>query len=304
MSLFFALLLDRFLGEPSCYHPLVGFGKLADQLEIEINKGKNLIFRGSIAWLVAVIPFTVLIFLVDHFIGGLWLSIIFGWLAIGWQSLREHGLAVSNALSNNNIEEARLKTSYLVSRDTSELEESDLSKATIESVLENGSDAIIAPLFYLAIFGAAGVVFYRLSNTLDAMWGYHNPRFEQFGKAAARIDDALNLVPARLTALLYLVFGNSKKAWHAWKTQGSSWYSPNAGVVMAAGAGALDLSLGGNAIYHGNEKKRPHLGSGRQAIKNDIKRSITLLDYSVYAVALVVIIISAIYFKAVHPPTF
>jgi len=290
------LLLDRILGEPSYCHPLVGFGKLANWIESKLNRGSELIIRGFSAWFLAVIPITLLVYVLDQWLGRIWLSILCGWLAIGWKSLREHGLAVFTALSNNNIAEARLKTSYLVSRETSELKESDLSKATIESMLENGSDAIIAPLFYLAIFGAAGVVFYRLSNTLDAMWGYRNPRFEQFGKVTARIDDILNLIPARLTALLYLILGNSKKAWHAWRTQGSSWYSPNAGVVMATGAGALDLSLGGNAIYHGKEKDRPRLGDGEKAMRDDIKRSIILLDYSIYGIAVLTSITSIIYF--------
>ena len=290
------LLLDRILGEPSYCHPLVGFGKLANWIESKLNRGSELIIRGFSAWFLAVIPITLLVYVLDQWLGRIWLSILCGWLAIGWKSLREHGLAVFTALSNNNIAEARLKTSYLVSRETSELKESDLSKATIESMLENGSDAIIAPLFYLAIFGATGVVFYRLSNTLDAMWGYRNPRFEQFGKVTARIDDILNLIPARLTALLYLILGNSKKAWHAWRTQGSSWYSPNAGVVMATGAGALDLSLGGNAIYHGKEKDRPRLGDGEKAMRDDIKRSIILLDYSIYGIAVLTSITSIIYF--------
>jgi len=217
-------------------------------------------------------------------------SIFFGWLAIGWKSLEEHGLAVSDAFSEGNIEHARLRTSYLVSRDTSELDESALSKATIESILENGSDAIIAAVFWLCIFGAPGVILYRLSNTLDAMWGYRNERFEYFGKSTARIDDVLNYIPARLCALLYSVCGDTNKAITAWKAQASTWYSPNAGVVMATGAGALNLQLGGSAVYHGSLKDRPALGYSNEAVTSDIKRSLNLLNNSVYLLTAFLII--------------
>ncbi len=286
-----ALLLDYFLGEPSRFHPLVGFGKLSNWLESKVNRGKYLFLRGVLAWMLAVIPLTLIIYFLDRWIGGLWLGVICGWLAVGWRSLREHGLAVVNAFESNDLEQARLKTSYLVSRDTSELDESALSKATIESLLENGSDAIFAPLFWLVIFGAPGVVFYRLSNTLDAMWGYRNERFEQFGKFTARVDDVLNIIPARLSAALYLLFGNSQLAWQAWKSQGRNWYSPNAGIVMASGAGALNLSLGGDAVYHGTLKRRSKLGYGEVAKPHDIQRALKLIDRSLYGLTSFVIII-------------
>jgi len=286
------LLLDRIFGEPARFHPLVGYGKVANWLESKLNKGKNRFNKGMLAWLIAVIPLTLLVNIIDNALGGLWLSLLFGWLAIGWQSLREHGLAVVQALTTGDLLKARTKTSYLVSRETRDLDEGALSKATIESILENGSDAIFAALFWLAIFGAPGVVFYRLCNTLDAMWGYRNEQFEQFGKVSAIIDDGLNFIPARLTALLYVIFGDSKMAWQAWHTQAKTWYSPNAGVVMASGAGALNISLGGNAIYHGKEKQRPTLGNNGNKQKlgaNTIKRAIELLEKSTYAIITVCI---------------
>lgn len=277
-----ALLLDRWLGEPSRFHPLVGFGHLAKQLENWLNN--HSFYRGIIAWSLAVIPLTLLSYALDQWLGGLWLSILLGWLAIGWKSLRQHGLAVTHAFKQKDLSHARQRTAYLVSRDTSKLNESELSKATIESMLENGSDAIVAPLFWLALFGAPGVVLYRLSNTLDAMWGYRNPHFEYFGKFTAITDDILNYIPARITALLYLLIGQSRTAWYAWRTQGIKWYSPNAGIVMASGAGALDLALGGNAIYDGKTKQRLNLGAGKPPQANDINRAITLVDQSIFAI--------------------
>ena len=282
-----SLILDRIIGEPSRYHPLIGFGQFAIKVESALNQQNHQFLKGIAAWLITVIPITIAVYYIDTLIGGIYLSIICGWLAIGWQSLRLHALAVLDAFSENDLQKARLKTSYLVSRDTTKLDESALSRASIESLLENGSDAIFAPLFFLLLFGAPGVVFYRLCNTLDAMWGYRNQRYEQFGKFTARADDILNYIPARLTAFLYTVCGNRKQALKAWYKQGGQWYSPNAGVVMAAGAGALNITLGGAAIYDGKEKQRPSLGYGRSARIIDIHKAIQLLDRSVYLLIVV-----------------
>ena len=309
LAILCALIIDRLLGEPTRLHPLIGFGNLAKWIESKLNKAKKnrnaLFYKGILAWSLAVIPITVIIYLADQLIGGIWLTILLGWLAIGWQSLRQHGLAVFKAFQKNDLKQARIKTSYLVSRDTSKLDETALSRATIESILENGSDAIIAPLFWLIIFGAPGVVFYRLCNTLDAMWGYRNNRYEQFGKFTARMDDVLNYIPARISALLYAFCGNTNQALKAWKEQGASWYSPNAGVVMATGAGALNLQLGGTAIYHGKEKPRPTIGYGEKPTASDIQASIYLLDKSIYLSAALLIIFMSIlktitYFATPH----
>lgn len=292
------LLLDRLLGEPARFHPLVGFGKFATRLESKLNAGSNRFIKGLVAWSLAVIPLCLLVSILDNALGGYWLSLVFGWLAIGWNSLRQHGLAVMNALLKDDLLEARTKTSYLVSRDTSNLNETELSRATIESVLENASDAIFAPLFFLFFFGAPGVVFYRLCNTLDAMWGYRNEQFEQFGKVTARIDDVLNFIPARLTAILFTICGKTTLALDAWLTQGRKWYSPNAGVVMASGAGALNVKLGGSAIYHGQLKARPDLGFGEAPNVSDIRRALTLIDRAIYclvAFMLVPVIIGGIW---------
>lgn len=290
LSLPLVILLDFFLGEPKRFHPLVGFGYVADRVERALNRGnrgnKNGILRGVLGWSLAVLPVVLLVALLDHWLGGWWLSILFGWLAIGWQSLRQHGQWVADALLAGDITTARTKLGWIVSRDTSQLTETDISRGGIESLLENGSDAIFAALFWLAVAGAPGVVLYRLSNTLDAMWGYRNPRFERFGKCAARVDDVLNIIPARLTALTYAIAGHFPTAIKSWRLQASQWYSPNAGVVMATGAGALQVALGGNAVYHGQLKSRPTLGMGAVPQANDLPRAIRLLDRSVLIWAL------------------
>jgi len=275
-----AVLLDRLLGEPPRFHPLVGFGKLADWLESHFNN--RTIHHGILAWCLAVLPLSVAVWWLDRLLGGIWLSVLCGWLAIGWQSLRQHAQWVQQALLADDLPQARQKVGWLVSRDTSQLDSPQISRACIESVLENGSDAVFAPLFWLVIGGAPAVVLYRLSNTLDAMWGYRSERFERFGKWAARVDDVLNWIPARLTALTYALCGRYHGAIHAWRTQGVRWYSPNAGVVMAAGAGALQVQLGGDAVYAGQTKARPSLGAGAIPDEAAITRAIGLLDRGVY----------------------
>ncbi|RXE02021.1 cobalamin biosynthesis protein, partial [Xanthomonas perforans] len=143
--------------------------------------------------------------------------------------------------------------------------------------LENGSDAVFAALFWGVALGAPGAVLYRLSNTLDAMWGYRTPRYVNFGWAAARIDDALNWLPARLTAATYAVLGRTRAGMRcAWR-QGRGWKSPNAGPVMAAGAGALHVRLGGPAPYHGHWQPRPALGEGAAASANSVQRALRLV---------------------------
>jgi adenosylcobinamide-phosphate synthase len=114
------------------------------------------------------------------------------------------------------------------------------------------------------------------------MWGYRTPRYFYFGWAAARLDDVLNWIPARLTAFTYSVLGHTRAAWHCWRSQGHRWYSPNAGPVMASGAGALGIVLGGPAIYHGAIKERPALGSGHDAQPHDIERAIALVQRGVW----------------------
>lgn len=284
MSLFLtvsaALLLDALLGEPKRAHPLVAFGRLADRLEQHFNGtvARGWRSHGVTAWCLAVLPLTVLAWLLSLLPGIGWLvEIVLLYLALGLRSLGEHALPVAQALWRHDLPEARRRVGCIVSRDTTQLDEEGVARAATESVLENGSDAVFAALFWFIVAGAPGVVLYRLSNTLDAMWGYRNVRFERFGWAAARIDDVLNYVPARLVALTYALLGRTRRALRCWRTQAPLWDSPNAGPVMASGAGALGVVLGGSAIYHGEVHARPELGRGQAPQARHIEHALDLV---------------------------
>ena len=284
-----ACVLDQLLGEPARLHPLVGFGRLAGALEARLN-GTSLSSRqrqwwGLLAWaLLVLLPSAFISYLISAFGGPIQvvLGTIVLYLVIGGRSLQEHADWVRDDLSAGNLTDARMHVSWLVSRDTRQLDETGISKACVESVLENGNDALFAPIFWFCVLGPAGAVLYRLANTLDAMWGYRTDRYLDFGRAAAKLDDALNYLPARLTALSYALAGNTQQALRCWKTQAAGWDSPNAGPVMAAGAGALDLRLGGAADYHGATEQRSALGIGTPPAAPDIERAQRLLRQSLW----------------------
>lgn len=271
--------LDAALGEPKRWHPLVGFGKLANRLEQRFNpSGGGWRSHGVSAWCLAVLPLTLLTVLLVQLPWIGWLvQIVALYAALGLRSLDQHAQPVAQALRLGDLPVARQRVGYMVSRRTEDLDATGVARAGTESVLENGSDAVFAALFWFLVAGAPGVVLYRLSNTLDAMWGYRNERFERFGWAAAKIDDLLNYVPARLVALTYAVLGRSALAMCCWQRQAPQWDSPNAGPVMAAGAGALGISLGGAAVYHGELHQRPELGEGPPPRARDIERAMNLV---------------------------
>jgi adenosylcobinamide-phosphate synthase len=283
MSLAFAailgVLLDRLLGEPRRWHPLVGFGRIADAAERALRSGApghalGNRLRGLAAWALIVLPCVALAAWFSHPA----LDALLLWLALGGRSLGEHARAIAAPLVAGDLAVARERVGFIVSRDTSQLDENGVAKAAVESVLENGNDAVFGALFWFCVAGGAGALFYRLANTLDAMWGYKDERRVYFGWAAARIDDALNFIPARLTALTYALLGRTAQALACWRTQAGRWGSPNAGPVMAAGAGALGVTLGGAAIYHGQVENREKLGAGDTVSVADIPRAVALVE--------------------------
>ncbi len=310
LSLITGVVLDRLLGEPRRFHPLVGFGYLANVTESWLRRGEpgHPVFnrlRGLLAWLLLVVPCVALsaglclltchglmtLFASFTLNGGplsAWASeVLGGWrsgwawvadavllyFALGTHSLVQHGERVAKDLAAHDLDAARQHVGWMVSRDTSTLDEEGVSRATVESILENGNDAVFGTLFWFCIAGGPGAVMFRLANTLDAMWGYKDARRMYFGWAAARIDDGLNFIPARLTALTYALLGKTRNALQCWRYQAKAWDSPNAGPVLAAGAGALGVQLGGAAMYHGQWEMRPKVGPGKDSttVQNTVR---------------------------------
>lgn len=269
-----AVLVDRLLGEPRRWHPLVGFGRLAGWLEGRLNRRR--LPAGLVAWLLAVVPWVALAGWLRP-VAPFAVDVALLYFALGARSLAEHAEAVARPLRQGRLDEARQRVGWMVSRDTAGLDESGVAKAGMESVLENGNDAIFGTLFWFAVLGGPGALLFRLANTLDAMWGYRTERYNLFGRPAARIDDALNWLPARLTALTYALLGRTGNALACWRLQAAGWESPNAGPVMAAGAGSLGVQCGGEAIYHGRLESRPPLGNGPPPTAADLDRAIALV---------------------------
>lgn len=275
-----AVLLDRLFGEPPRFHPLVGFGVLASRMEAAMRCANESAaasrMKGFAAAALLLVPFVAaaaVLAAVPYLVADVLLLAF----ALGGRSLEEHARNVVHALNQGDVDAGRSALGRMVSRDTQELDGTAIARATIESVLENGNDAVYAALFWFGLLGAPGAVLYRLANTLDAMWGYRNERYLHFGRFAARLDDALNYIPARITALVYCLCGSIRSAYSCWRVQAPLWYSPNAGPVMASGAGSLCLQLGGGASYGGVWKDRPALGCGNDPLPQDILRALSLV---------------------------
>lgn len=288
-----ALGLDHYLGEPRRWHPLMGFGCYASALESRLNQRARQHSRlvqallGILAWLLVLAPWVAILWLlrdVAFRAGVVWfycVDVLVLYLAIGWRSLQQHVATVARALERQDLPAARRATAMIVSRDTVTSDEAALTRAALETSLENSSDALFASLFWYVVGGSIMVLVHRLANTLDAMWGYRNQRFNYFGRCAARIDDVLNFIPAQWVSFCFCLLAGSGRFCHGvreiWWRQGWQWKSINAGSVMATGAAALGLRLGGSASYQGVVVESPPLGAGRAPNAQDIERSFSLI---------------------------
>jgi len=188
---------------------------------------------------------------------------------------------MAQMLENDDLPGARDRLGHLCARDATGLTADDLARASVESLAENTSDAVVAPLLWGAVAGVPGLLGYRAVNTLDAVVGYRSERFMRFGWASARLDDLVNLVPARVAAVLTvtaapMVGGHSVDAWRVWRRDGARHPSPNAGPVEAASAGALGVTIGGSNTYGGASEDRGTLGDGRAVAVADLARSVRL----------------------------
>lgn len=270
----FAYMIDKRFGEFTFIkHPVILMGDLITFFEKKLYSDS--ILRGfflvlCVLCVIGFMSYVLEIYLAHfnfyiHFIINAVIASIF----IAHRMLKD---SVKEIIFLETIEEKRESISMLVSRDTKDLSESDIYKAAIETYAENLSDGVIAPLFYLIIFGLPGIILYKAINTMDSMIGYKNERYEKFGKVAARLDDVANFIPSRITALL-IVLLYQKKFDFTYLETAKLHESPNAGYPISAMAQVLELQLGGDTSYFGKIKKKPFFGSGKTTIsKTDLQK--------------------------------
>jgi len=280
LGLALGYLLDLFLADPRRSHPVAAFGRLASALERVTYRDSRM--RGLWYAMVLVVGSAALGLVISSQIHAPAIRVavvaIATWIVLGGTSLTREATAMADLLGKNEIPAARIRLGSLCGRDATALGTNALARATVESVAENTSDAVVAPLFWGAFLGIPGLLAYRALNTLDAMVGHRSVRYARFGMASAKLDDFANFIPARLAALLSALFawvvdGSPVESLRAMFRDGSSHPSPNSGQVEAAFAGALGITLGGTNTYAGVLDDRPRLGSGRVVEISDISRA-------------------------------
>jgi adenosylcobinamide-phosphate synthase len=282
-GLLLGVLVDQVLGDPRRGHPVALFGAAATRLERVLwrdRRAAGLIHVGLLVGGAAALGGV----LARPRSGPASVPVVAAatWTVVGGRSLEREARAVHAHLVDGDLPAARQRLTHLVGRRTDELSEPDIARAVVESVAENTSDAVVAPLVWGAIAGVPGLLAYRAVNTLDAMVGHHNARYEHFGWASARLDDLANVVPARLAAALAaalapLVGGGPARVVEVIHRDGRRHPSPNAGMVESAYAAALGVRLGGRNDYGSRVEERPVLGAeGRPAAAEDIPRAVRL----------------------------
>ena len=270
-----AYALDNIFGEfeklKFVKHPIIFMGDYINWFKKKYYKDS--ILRGGIL----TVSLLLIVYIITSFLASFDNILFQGFLASFTLASKMLYDSVEDVISNTKLEVKREKIAMLVSRDTSSMSNSDVNKAAIETYAENLSDGVIAPLFYLLCFGIVGAYIYKAINTLDSMIGYRNKRYENFGKVAAILDDIVNYIPARITAILIAILFMSKKALLKFYKYGSKHESPNAGLPIAAMALSLDLKLGGPTSYFGKIKDKAFFGIGKESIDNsDVLKTLSL----------------------------
>lgn len=277
-------LADRWFGDPRRFHPVAGFGRLAAGLEQRTYADAR---RAGVTHTATLVGAAVALGLGLERMGrgrpGLTIALTAAstWAVLGGRSLDREASIIAGQLDRDDLPAARRQIRNLVGRDPTDLSVAEIARACVESVAENTSDAVIAPLFWGAVAGMPGLLGYRAVNTLDAMVGHRSPRYSRFGWASARVDDVANWLPARVSGALTIVAagvvqGSWREAWEAVRRDAAQHPSPNAGVVEAAFAGALGVRLGGRNVYAGQVEERGTLGRGRAVEVADLDRAVRL----------------------------
>lgn len=297
-----ALVIDAVVGWPAALyqrigHPVTWFGKLIDVLDrrwnIENDPAHQRRLKGigacvMVVGLVALGTFFIMQLLPSSAIGTLMLGLL-AWPLVAARSLHEHVGAVAAPLAARDIAGARHAVSMIVGRNTDALDEAGVSRAAIESLAENASDGVVAPIFWGALLGLPGIAAYKSLNTLDSMIGHRTPRYEAFGWASARLDDVANFIPARLTGFLFaLVAADPRSAFSVMLRDAGRHRSPNAGWPEAAMAGALGIRLSGPRQYHDRVSDEPWLNAqGDAATGDDIRVGLRLFVSAIWVLTVV-----------------
>lgn len=306
-ALLIGFVIDLIVGDPHGWpHPVVGIGKLISVLERTLRRcfprgkrGEEL--AGAVLWLLVVLvsaAVPTLILWGCHLITP-WLRLavesVMCWQILATKSLRDESMLVHSALQSGDLTASRRAVSMIVGRDTERLDEAGVTRATVETVAENASDGVIAPLLFAAIGGAPLGFFYKAVNTMDSMLGYVEPPYKNIGLVAAKMDDVMNYIPARLSALLMLLGGavlglNVKNGWRIFRRDRYNHASPNSAQTESVCAGLLGLRLAGDAWYHGVLHEKKYIGDPLREIDHqDIPRACRLL----YATAVLSLILFA-----------
>ncbi|MGY1600749.1 cobalamin biosynthesis protein [Geodermatophilus sp. SYSU D00815] len=275
---------DLLLADPRRWHPVAGFGRLALALERRAwrdDRASGAAYAGGLVAASAALGLALDRATRRRPAARALVTAAVTWTVLGGTSLGRAAGVLEHALAAGDLPAARAALPTLAGRDPRDLDEPELARATIESVAENTADAAVGPLVWGAVAGLPGLLAHRAANTLDAMVGHRSARYARFGWAAARTDDVLGWLPARLTAALTvacapLTGGSAAGALRTWLRDGAAHPSPNAGRCEAAAAGALGLRLGGRNLYGGRVEQRPVLGSGRAPAAADIGRAVRL----------------------------
>lgn len=280
LGLILGFAADRVLGDPRRYHPVAGFGQAASRLEArwyDDSRAAGTAYTGVLVG-TATAAGAIAERLTRHRpILHTLVTAAATWTVLGARSLDREAEVMAGLLEEKDIPAARDRLSHLCARDATNLEADELARATVESLAENTSDACVAPLLWGGVLGVPGLLGYRAANTLDAMVGYKSAKYLNFGWAAARLDDVLNLLPARACALLTgVAAGRLQQAVEVWRRDAAKHPSPNAGPVEAAFAGALDLRLGGRNSYGDYQEDRGTLGDGPTPTVADVRRTAAL----------------------------
>ena len=274
-------LLDALVGDPRRFHPVAGFGTAAGALERRLyapDRRAGAAFAAIAVGVPAAAGLAAAMATRRLPVARAALVAAATWTVLGGRTLRCEARTMAGHLDRADLAAARGRLNHLCGRDPAALDQSELARATVESVAENTSDAVVAPLVWGALLGLPGLLAYRAANTLDAMVGHRSDRYARFGTAAARLDDGLNLLPSRLTGLLTIAVapiagGSPAETLRVWRRDRNDHPSPNAGQCESAMAGALGVRLGGRNVYFGRSETRPFLGDGPRPSAPHLRRA-------------------------------